>query len=287
MAGVAFTKQADQPLFPDIFWNRPTMRRRAGRLLLIGGHRGEFSLLQAIYQSAEAAGVGECIAVMPDSLRRTVGEAGFGRFVPASASGSIGRAAVGELLQLGADVDALILGANLTNNAETAVAIESLITKLEQPVVITEETIQILKFHPELITGNPKALVVATMPGLFALAGHHHLPIAIKPHGGVVGKIEIVQQLAAISRCSYLVFDSEIIVQAEGQTSLTALSQPLSALSGAVIGVAATFWIQQLTQSYAALTSAAFVLAAAAANNPTSQASMTRQISLTLNRLST
>ena len=50
------------------------MRQRAGRLLLIGGHKGEFSLLQAIYQTTEAAGIGECVAVMPDSLRRTVGQ---------------------------------------------------------------------------------------------------------------------------------------------------------------------------------------------------------------------
>jgi NAD(P)H-hydrate repair Nnr-like enzyme with NAD(P)H-hydrate dehydratase domain len=282
-----FTKQTDQALFPDILWNRPTMRRRAGRLLVVGGHKNEFSLLQAIYQSAEAAGIGECQAVMPDSLRRSVGEQGFGRFVPASASGSLGKAAVGELLRLGADADALILGANLTNNAETAVAIEALITKLEQPVVITEECIHILKFHPELITGNPKALVVTTMTGLFALANHHHMPIAIKPGGGVVGKIEIVQQLAAISRCSYLVFDSEIIVQAEDQTSLTLLAQSLSILPGVAIGTAATLWIQQPTKPYAALTTVAFVLASAAKEAKPSYGSFSQQVHAILERLNT
>ena len=287
MAVPAFTKQTDTPLFPDVFWNRPTMRQRAGRLLVVGGHRGAFSLLQAIYQSAEAAGIGECIAAMPDSLRKTVGEAGFGRFVPASASGSIGRAALAELLDLGSDADALVIGANLTNNAETAVVIESLITKLEQPVVITEEAINILQFHPELITGNPRALVVTTMPGLFALANHHHMPIAIKPNSGVIGKIEIVQQLAAISRCSYLVFDTEIMVQVGDRTSLTALPQPLSAFPGVVIGTAATFWIQQPTQAYQTLTTAAFVLAEAATNSPATNAGLTAGVRTTLARLST
>jgi NAD(P)H-hydrate repair Nnr-like enzyme with NAD(P)H-hydrate dehydratase domain len=287
MAIPVFTKQGDRPLFPDVFWNRPTMRQRAGRLLLVGGHRGEFSLLQAIYHSAEAAGIGECIAAMPDSLRRSVGEAPFGRFVPASASGSLGKGALGALLQLGSDADALVIGANLTNNAETAVIIESLITKLEQPVVITEETIGILQFHPELITGNPRALVVTTMPGLFALAGHHHMPIAIKPGGGVVGKIEILQQLASISRCSYLVFDSELLVQAESKTSLTPLSQPLSTLPGAVIGIAATFWIQHQVQSYQALSAAAFVLAQATTAAPTTYAAITKQVQETLSQLST
>lgn len=287
MAVPSFTKQTDEPLFPDVFWNRPTMRQRAGRLLLIGGHKAEFSLLQAVYQSAEAAGIGECLAAMPDSLHRTVGESGFGHFVPASTSGSLGKAALGELLDLATNTDALIIGANLTNNAETAVVIESLVTKLEQPVVITEEVIDILQFHPELITGNPRALVVTTMPGLFALAGHHHMPITIKPHGGVVGKIEILQQLAAISRCSYIVFDSEILVQASGKTSLTPLRQPLSNLAGAVVGTAATFWVQHLQQPYEALTTAAFVLAAAMTSEPATYATLTKQISAALGRLST
>jgi len=282
-----FTKQTDKPLFPDVFWNRPTMRQRAGRLLLIGGHKGEFSLLQAIYQTTEAAGIGECVAVMPDSLRRTVGENGFGRFVPASTSGSLGKAALAELLELATDADALIIGANLTTNAETAVVIEALITKLEQPVVITEEAIGLLQFHPELITGNPRALVVTTMPGLFALAGHHHMPIAIKPHGGVVGKIEILQQLAAISRCSYVVFDSEILVHAASNTSLTPLTQPLSNLPGAVIGTAATFWAQGLSYAYESLTTAAYVLAEAATSKPLTSSSLAQQINTILDRLST
>lgn len=263
------------------------MRQRAGRLLLVGGHKGEFSLLQAIYQATEAAGIGECVAVMPDSLRKMVGEAGFGRFVPASASGSIGKAALGELLHLGSDTDALIIGANLTNNAETAVVIESLITKLEQPVVVTEEAINILQFHPEMITSNPKALVVTTMPGLFALAGYHHMPIAIAPNRGVVGKIEILQQLAAISRCSFVVFDSEILVQVGKDTSLTSLSQPLSSLPGMVIGTAATFWIQHQTKAFAGLTSGAYVLAEAAKGETATSASMSKHISATLEQLST
>jgi hypothetical protein len=256
----SFARQTDQPLFPEIFWDRPTTRSRGGRLLIAGGQRNEFSAVQAIYQVAEAAGIGEGQVVLPDSLRRLVGEAGFARFVPASASGSLGKAALGQLLHLAADFDGMVLGGNLTNNSETAVMVESLIRELDLPVVVSEEAIEILKFAPALITGNPKVLVVTTMVGLFALANHHHLPLAIKPHAGVMGKLEILAQLAAISRCAYLVFDQEVMVAAASETSLSALDQPLSKWPAAAIGVAATFWLQQHSKPFAALTTAAFVL---------------------------
>lgn len=254
------------------------MRSRGGRLLVVGGQRNEFSLVQAIYEMTEAAGIGACLAIVPDSLRKLIGETGYARFVPASASGSLGKAALGELLGLAADFDALIIGANLTNNAETGVMIESLITKLETPMVITEEVIEILKFYPTLITENPRALVVTTMAGLFALANHHHMPIAIRPNGGVVGKIEILQQLATISKCSYVVFDHEIFANAEGEISLTALPQTLTNMPAAVVGAAATFWLQHPGKAFTALTSAAYVLAEASTPPVSSYSSFARQM---------
>src|SRR4051794_12583610 len=108
-----FERQTDKPLFPDIFWNRPTMRSRGGRLLLLGGHKNQFDLVQAVYQMAEASDVGECVAVMPDSLRRTVGETGYTFFVPAAPSGSLGKASLAEITERAEDADATVVGLNL------------------------------------------------------------------------------------------------------------------------------------------------------------------------------
>lgn len=266
------------------------MRSRGGRLLVIGGHKHEFSLVQAVYRMAEAAGIGKCAALVPDSLRRMVGagsgDAGFARLAPASSSGSLGKAALGEILDAARDFDGLVVGANLTNNAETAVMIESLLTELETPVIITEETLGILEFNPALITGNPRALVVTSMAGLMALAGHHRMPITIRPGGGVVGKIEILAQLVEISKCAYVVCDGEALVAAEGEISLTALPQPLDRLPAAAIGTAATFLLQHRAKPFAALTTAAFVLAqAATAPEATgSYGTLAAQITVTLRR---
>ncbi|HUC19978.1 MAG TPA: hypothetical protein VMR98_00590 [Candidatus Polarisedimenticolaceae bacterium] len=283
----AFERQTDSPLFPDILWNRPAMKSRGGRLLVLGGQTHQFNNLQATYEVAEAAGIGEVDIVMPDSLRATAGRSGLGRFVPSSPSGSLGKAALGEILHLAGETDAVVIGANLTNNAETGMMIESLIRELDTRVIITEEAFEILQFHPELITGNPKALVVTTMRGLFDLANHHRMPIAIKPNAGVIGKLEILQQLASISKSQYLVFDREVMVAAEDKLSLTPLQTSLASLPAAAIGVAATFWVQQPGKLFQTLTTAAYVLSAAASaadkdETAPTYASLSRQIEAAL-----
>lgn len=228
-------------------------------MLIVGGHRHEFALIQGIYQITEAAGIGYVQAALPDTLRNLIGGGEFGHFLPASPSGSLGRAALGELLHLAEGYDGIIIGANLTNNSETSVLIESLIARSQRPIIITEEAIESFKFNPKLITNNAQAVVVTTMPGLFALANHHHLPLAIKPNRGVMGKIEILQQIVDISRCSYLVFDADIIVAAEEQISLTPLERPLSQAPAIAIGLASVLWLQNRSKTFQALTTAAYL----------------------------
>ncbi len=255
-----FDRQSDEPLFPDIFWNRPTIKSRGGRLLVVGGHSGAFSLVQGIYQTAEAAGIGEVHAAMPDALRPLLRDAGFGIFLPSTVSGSLGRAALGELMSLADDHDAAVIGANLTTNSETGIMIESLLTRSDQPVVVTQEGINVMKFNPEAITGNPKALVVSTMNGLFDLAGNLHMPIAIRPRSGVMGKLEILHQLASISRCHYVVVDQEVLVSADGRLGLTPLHRALTPLPALPIGIQATMWLQHRAKPYEALMTGAYIL---------------------------
>lgn len=236
------------------------MPGRAGRILIVGGHKSEFHQIQAIFEGALAAGAGEVKAAVPDSLQRLLGPTFPGIYLPASQSGSLGKSALGELLRATEDVDTVVIGANLSNNAETAVLIESLIRKIETPVVIASEAIEILGFHPELITGNPNCLVAGNFATIFSLAGHHHLPITIKPGGGVMAKVEVLRQLSQISRCSYLAFDHEVLVQAGDQVGLTPLETDANSVSGQAIGLAATFWTQNRSKPWEGLMASSWLL---------------------------
>lgn len=257
---VHFLSQKDEPLFPDILWNRPTNIGRAGRLLIVGGHKNEFSQIQHIFEVSDASGIGDIKAAMPDSLRRLLPGVEAGYYLPSTQSGSIARAALGELLNIAADFDAVLIGANITNNSETAILIESIARKVDLPIIFTFEAISILKFNPDLITGNPNALVVATMPGIFELANNHHIPLAIKPNTGVIGKLQIIDQLVQISRCQYFIFDQEAIAAADGRYSLTKFHHSLSDMPAVAVGLASAFWIQNRAKPFDALTTAGYIL---------------------------
>ncbi len=258
-------RQTDTPLFPDTFWNRPTLKSRGGSSLIIGGQKNAFSDVQAIYQLADAAGMGETNAIMPDVLRRMLGDSDFGYFVPSTISGSLAKSAFGEILHLSEESDGLIIGANLTNNAETGILVESLIEKSQRSMIVTDEAINILKFQPKLISDNANILVIATTLGLMTLANNLHLPITVSPRTGLGGKLEMLRSLTEHSACQYCLFDSEIIVSAGGKIGFTSLYNSVSDMPALPIGVASTFWLQQRTKSYEALMTAAFTVAQASA----------------------
>src|SRR3954470_20599597 len=103
---VQFTRQTDTPLYPKVLYNRPITRSGGGRLLIVGGHSGEFSMPTAIHQFAVAAGVGEAVAVLPDNLAKFLSGAPGTTFAASSSSGSLGREALGRILELSEDSDA-------------------------------------------------------------------------------------------------------------------------------------------------------------------------------------
>ncbi|HEY6736275.1 MAG TPA: hypothetical protein VI322_01010, partial [Candidatus Saccharimonadia bacterium] len=127
----AFLKQANIPLYPQVLYNRPVTRTGAGRLLLVGGHTGEFSQPTAFNQLALAAGAGECRVVMPDKLAALLAGAPGVYFGAATASGSLSRDALGRILQLAEEADALAIGTSLSNNSDTTMLVERLLTEAE------------------------------------------------------------------------------------------------------------------------------------------------------------
>lgn len=258
-----FIKQGSEPLFPKILWNRPVGSNRAGRLLLIGGHGQEFNAIQNVYAAAQAAEVGSCQVVLPDSLQRLLPADGGFTFVPSTNSGSIGKAATAQILHLASDADAIGLGASLSSNSETAGAVESILTKSGRSLVLFDEVFNLMKFHPELLVGENR-LIIATMPQLFKLAGYLKLGVTIAD-SGVVGKVDIVGKLAEQTQSQFMIFGTELIAAAEGKISVTDwVPVPATVL----FGVTSVLWLQNPSKPYEALTTAAHLIATASRELP-------------------
>jgi len=255
-----FIRQDQEPLYPRVLYNRPVTRQGAGRLLVIGGHSGEFSLPTAVHQLALAAGVGECRAVLPESLVKFVGGAPGTTFVAASPSGSLGTEALGRILELAEEADAMALGASLSSNSHTAILMERVLQEAPTPVVLFGDALTALAHHSRRFTERENCLVVATMPEMFRLAGHLGVAISIRRDGGLINKLEIIRDIAAASKCSYAVYGTEIITAAAGELVVTPVNYRLSLLPAAYYGVFATTWLQNRTRPQEGLATGAYIL---------------------------
>jgi hypothetical protein len=255
-----FKIQKGEPLFPQTLWTRPVSRDRAGRLLLIGGHAGDFSFIQNIYLAAEAAGAGHCLVILPDSLRKVLGHVPSVHYVASSPSGSLGRAAVGEILNLVGDFDAVTIGGNLSSNSETAMTIESVLSKLSMPIVLYDDVLEIMRFNLGLITG-PSRLIILTVPQIVQLANGLKIPIKMPSDQGVVAKVNLLKQLTDQTEASYLVYGSELIAAVKGQISVTPVANPAGPVPSLLYGAAAVFWLQNQSKPFEGLTSAAYTIA--------------------------
>ncbi len=257
----AFIRQDEAPLYPKILWNRPVSRRGAGRLLIPGGHTGEFSFPTSLFQAAEAAGIGECTVVLPDALLKLLSGASGVSFVPSSTSGSLGQEASGFLLHTAEDFDAMLLGASLSNHSQTTILLETLTRESPVPLILIEDAIMLLENQAQLLVGNEKHLLIITMPQVFKLAGRLGVQIKIKPNGGLINKLEIVRDLAAASKCTYVVWGSELIVsEPSRELIVTPMNHRMSQLPAVIYSTLAAFWIQNTGDRRAGLATASYLL---------------------------
>ena len=100
----------ERPLFPDIEWNKPEQRSRAGKLGIIGGNKLGFAGVAEAYSTALASGAGEARALLPDILKNTLPRTMAGvTYAPSNPSGGLAQESISELRALSAWSDGLLL----------------------------------------------------------------------------------------------------------------------------------------------------------------------------------
>lgn len=261
----AYTLQTDTPIYPNVLYNRPVTRHGAGRLLIAGGHSGDFSLPTSMYELAEATGLGECSVLLPDTLAKLLGGSPGIWFAPTNPSGSLALEALGKLLELAESADAVALGASLSNNSTTAILIERAASTVTQPIIYFADALSLLRHNVTLITDNPNALVIATMPEVFKLCGALGIPIQIRPDAGLLNKLEIIDHLRDACAAQLVVYGTETVVSAEKEQVVTPTNYRLAAVPAIFYAVLATFWIQNMGDPKAGLATGAYVLRQVAA----------------------
>lgn len=135
----------DRPLFPDIEWNRPEQRTRAGKLCIIGGNKLGFVSVATAYKEATEIGAGQIRAILPDSLKGAIPVTILDAvLVPSNPSGGMSREATDDVAAGLAWSNHTLLIGDAGRNSETAMIFESLLAG-DTPLTITRDAVDLLR----------------------------------------------------------------------------------------------------------------------------------------------
>lgn len=226
MENTYWQKQSkSEPLFPDLLWSRPENKRLAGKLLIIGGNKFNFSAPGQAYEASVKAGVGVAKVLMPDALKKTIGRVLENcEFAPTNKSGSFARSALDPWLEWAAWSDAVLLAGDVGRNSETAIVLEQFIQKYPGSLTITQDCLDQFTSNPDKLFRRPNTTIVASFAQLQKAWPHiiENGEEVIKYGLPLQKNIELIHDLSKKLPVSIVTkHNDEIIVAVNGEVSTT------------------------------------------------------------------
>jgi NAD(P)H-hydrate repair Nnr-like enzyme with NAD(P)H-hydrate dehydratase domain len=248
-----WSKQTDEPLFPDVLWSRPENRRHAGKLLIIGGHAQNFSTVSDAYGAAGQAGAGTIRIIVPDKLRPMLSKVFMeAEYAASNEIGSFSQKAIAELLDTSEWADSVLLAGEFGKNSETAILIEDFISRYQGCLCVAGDTVDFFmsKSAKELIFNRPKTVLVASIAQLQKIAS----PKLIQQKADFIKIIEQVSDWAARTELGIVSWHSDKIISAYKDDISTTSAK---AIKETDLAAYASVWtLQQPGKTFEALTTA-------------------------------
>lgn len=251
-------KQTDAPLFPDLLWARPEMKSAAGKLLIVGGHAQSFAAPAEAYGSAEKAGAGTVRVLLPSSLEKTVGKLfPAAEFAPRNPSGGFATSALAELIAATQWADAVLLAGDLGRNSETTVMLENFASKYAGQLTITKDAADFFCTHPTSLVARPATLLVISPGQLQRLGTALRMTHAFTTDMGIMQTVDWLHELTSEHSTLDIItqHQNQFIVVVNGQVSTTPAPPGKPVWRVQTAGAAATWWLQNPTKPFEALTS--------------------------------
>lgn len=261
MTNTYWLKQTeDKPLFPDLLWSRPENKRMAGKLLIIGGNSHGFAVPAQAYTEALNAGVGVAKVLLPDTLKKVVGESfESAEFAPSTPSGSFNQKSLDTILDLAGWADGVLIAGELGRNAETAAVLEKLLDKSECQITVTKDAVDIFNSSPKSLLDRLQTTVVLSLAQLQRLAKEVSYPEAVTFNMGLPQLAEWLHEFSELYNATVVVWHLEnIFVSKEGEVSTTKVSFEEDIWRLPIATRSAVWWLQNPSKPFEAITSGIF-----------------------------
>ena len=238
-------QSAESPLFPDIEWNKPEQRSKAGRLAIIGGNKLGFAGVAEAYMVATEAGVGQVRVLLPDALRKTIPKTITDAvFAPTNQSGSLSKEAIAEMNAAGEWAESVLLVGDAGRSGETAIAYEQFIQHYEGPLVITRDAIDLVKNNAQAMVERPKTLLVASFAQLQKLFQSVYYPKVLTFSMQLSNLVEAVHKFTITYPVTITVLHKDHLVVAHGGQVVTLpWENPMAIWRGSTAARATVYWL--------------------------------------------
>lgn len=233
------------PLFPDIEWNKPEQRSKAGKLAIIGGNKLGFAGVAEAYGVATEAGVGQVRVLLPDVLKKTIPPTITDTvFAPTNPSGSLTKEAVAEMNAAGEWAESVLLIGDAGRSSETAIAYEQFIQHYTGPLVITRDAIDLIKNNSQAIVDRPQTLLVASFAQLQKLFQSVYYPKVLTFSMQLTNLVEAVHKFTITYPVTLAVLHKDHLVIAHGGQVVThPWENPMAIWRGSVAARATAYWL--------------------------------------------
>lgn len=236
------TQSSTEPLWPEIEWNRPEQKTRAGKLLIIGGNLHGFRSVADAYQEATDLGAGTIRALVPDKLKPLLPPAAIDTvFVPSTKPGSMSREAADQVhTGLGWADHALLIG-DAGRNSETAIVYESLLSS-HTPLTITRDAVDMLRPVSATLLERPHTTLVLSFAQLQKLLQNAYYPRIINFSMSVMNLVETLHKVTITFPSTLVTFHQDhLLVAHGGRVVTTSFTDPMMIWRGSVATKAACY----------------------------------------------
>lgn len=212
----------DEPLFPDIEWNKPERRNQAGKLAIIGGSKLGFAATAESYQTAIGAGAGEVRILLPDALKKNVPASMTDvLFAPTNNSGGLAIEAKNELKSLADWADVLLFPGDAGKNSQTAILYEEIILESKKPVVLTRDAIDLVQNSFQALLDKPEVVFVGSFAQIQRIFKEVYYPKVLTFSMQLAQFVETVHKFTLTYPVSIVTLHAEQLVIARGGEIIT------------------------------------------------------------------
>lgn len=252
------TQSKDKPLFPQLEWSRPENRLQAGKLLIAGGNAHGFAAPAEAYAVAAKAGIGTGRVLLPDAVRKIVGQfLENGEFAPSTPSGSFSQRALDEFLLQSSWADAVLLAGDFGRNSETAILIEKFLRKSSLAVTLTKDAVDYITSAPHIALSRLDTLLVLSLSQLQRLGTAAKFT---KPISFSMDLLHLAEWLHEFTNAHkpYIVVKhlDHVLVAAEGRVSSTKLHDDKPVWRVELAAKASVWWLQNPSKPFESITTA-------------------------------